>query len=194
VRRALIALAVLATLVVIALAIHHRLRAPRRNVRYVPTTSEVLDVMLELAELSPNSKIYDLGCGDGRVVIEAARRFGAQGVCVEIDPVLIVIAESNARAAGVYDRIRFIRDDVRDVDVSDATVVTLYLSRRLDLELRPRLVRMMRPGTLVISNFHDMGDDWPPEITRRVRATDGLVHPIFLWHIPVDKSRLVPGG
>jgi hypothetical protein len=72
--------------------------------------------------------------------------------------------------------------------------VMLYLSRRFNLELRPRLVRMMRPGTRIVSHFHDMGDDWPPRVTRRVRDPDGLVHPIFLWWVPEDKSKLVPGG
>jgi SAM-dependent methyltransferase len=165
-----------------------------RNVRYEPTSQPVLDVMLQFGDLSRDSVVYDLGCGDGRLVIAAVKRSGARGVCVEIDPILMAIAETSARAEGVHDRIRFLHEDIRNTDVSDATVVMLYLSRRFNLELRPRLVRMMRPGTRIVSHFHDMGDDWPPRVTRRVRDPDGLVHPIFLWWVPEDKSKLVPGG
>jgi SAM-dependent methyltransferase len=181
-RRALVIVGALALAIVAVLWWRERHR--RRDVRFVPTSAEVLAVMVQLGDLSSESVVYDLGCGDGRVVIAAVKSSGGRGVCVDIDPVLLVIAETSARAAGVHDRIRFVREDIRRTDVSDATVVMLYLSRHMNLELRPRLVRMMRPGTRIVSHFHDMGDDWPPRFTRRVKDPDGLVHPLFVWIVP----------
>jgi SAM-dependent methyltransferase len=187
-RRALGGFGVLVLLVLLA-GVWFRLHRRPRDARFVPTPPAVVDVMVQFGDLSTESVIYDLGCGDGRIVIAAVQRSGGRGVCVDIDPILLVIAECSARAAGVYDRIRFVRQDVRETDVSDATVVMLYLGRRMNLELRPRLLRMMRPGTRIVSHDHDMGDDWPPKFTRRVKVDeDGLVHAIMLWRIPEPRS------
>ena len=136
--------------------------------------------MLALADIKPTDVVYDLGCGDGRVVIAAVKR-GARGVCVDIDALRIAEAKKNAIAAGVDDRIRFATEDLFATDLRDATVVMLYLSQALNIKLRPRLERMLAPGTRVVSHWHDMGD-WPPAKTRRVRADD-WVRPIYLWVI-----------
>ena len=152
---------------------------------YEATPNEVVDVMLRLADVQPSDVVYDLGCGDGRVVIAAVRR-GARGVCVDIDALRIAEAKKNAIAAGVADQIRFATEDLFATDVSDATVVMLYLSQTLNVRLRPRLLRMLRPGSRIVSHWHDMGD-WAPAKTVRVRSTRGptgaesWVRPVYLW-------------
>ena len=138
-------------------------------VRYEPSAPEVVNAMLELAAVSDRDVVYDLGCGDGRIVIEAARRYGARGVCVDIDPRRIAEARGNAAAAGVADRIRFREGDAMQADLSDATVVTLFLSLELNLALQPKLERELPPGTRVVSHWHRMGD-WAPEKTITVRT------------------------
>src|SRR5205814_5125299 len=112
-------------------------QAPSPEVRYEPSPSEVVTAMLELAAVHPGDVVYDLGCGDGRIVIEAARRYGARGVCVDIDARRIAEARDNAAAAGILDRIRFREQDAMKADLSDATVVMLFLSADLNLALRP---------------------------------------------------------
>lgn len=151
-----------------------------RNVRYEPSAPEVVDALVRLAKIGPGDVVYDLGCGDGRVVIAAVAR-GARGICVELDPVLITVSRAHAITAGVADRIRFVREDLRTTDVSDATVVMLYLSQALNVEIRPRLLRMLRPGSRIVSHWHDMGD-WPPEKTIRVMA-DGWSRPLYRWTV-----------
>ena len=149
-------------------------------VYYAPTPPEVVDLMIRLAEVHAGDVVYDLGCGDGRVVI-AAVRAGARGVCVDIDALKIAEAEKNAIAAGVADRIRFVTADLRDVDVADATVVMLYLSRALDLRIRTKLRATLAPGSRVVSHWHDMGD-WAPAQTVEIRA-ENWVRPVYLWKI-----------
>ncbi len=151
-------------------------RAP--DVRYVPTPQAVVREMLRLAEVGPADLVYDLGSGDGRIPITAAREFGARGVGIDIDPRRIREAEANARAAGVTDRVRFRNEDLFEADFRDATVVTLFLSPDVNRRLRPRLLRELAPGTRVVSYWHDMGD-WTP--LRRVRMAEAN---IYLWHIP----------
>ena len=130
--------------------------------RYEPTPTEVVEAMLRLAGVSSADVVYDLGCGDGRIVIMAASRFGARGVCVDIDPQRIAESRENARAAGVADRIRFLNEDLLGTDLGGATVVTLYLLPELNLALRPKLQRELRPGARVVSHWHTMGD-WQPQ-------------------------------
>ena len=156
------------------------LRAP--DVAYEPTPTEVVHAMLRLAKVTAADAVYDLGCGDGRIVITAARHLGARGVGVDIDPLRIDESRENARRAGVTDRIRFLNEDLFRTDISEATVVTLFLSQEVNLAVRPKLQRELKPGTRIVSHWHHMGD-WKPQETVRVRSGD-REHPIYLWIIP----------
>ena len=149
------------------------------DVIYVPTPAAVVDAMLDVAAVRANDVVYDLGSGDGRIVIAAARKFGARGVGVEIDPALVKRATDNAVAAGVSDRVRFVTENLFTVDVSEASVVTLYLLQSLNERLRPKLVRELKPGTRVVSHVFNMGPEWPPDKTLVVERSR-----IFLWTIP----------
>jgi len=152
------------------------LRPP--DVRYEPSPPEVVRAMLELAGVTRRDVVYDLGCGDGRIVIAAAKEFGARGVGIDIDPQRIAESEENARKAGVAARVRFRNEDLFEADIREATVVTLYLWPWVNLKLRPKLLRELRPGTRVVSHSHDMGD-WKPEKEVEVNG-----HKIYLWRIP----------
>jgi SAM-dependent methyltransferase len=152
------------------------------DVPFVPTPENVVQRMLELTEVGANDLVYDLGCGDGRIVIAAVQQFGARGVCVDIDPQRISESRENARAAGVDDRIRFLNQDLFTTDVSDAAVVMLFLWPELNLKLRPKLLRELKPGARIVSHWHDMGD-WKPEKTERV-TSGGRARSIYLWTIP----------
>jgi len=148
------------------------------DVVYDPTPPVVVDAMLELARLKSSDLLYDLGSGDGRILIAAAKRYGVRGVGIEIDPTLIERASENARRAGVGDLIRFRNEDLFSADFRDATVVTLFLGPELNLKLRPWLLASLAPGARVVSYEYDMGL-WKPDVTRRI----GL-HTIFLWTVP----------
>jgi ubiquinone/menaquinone biosynthesis C-methylase UbiE len=152
------------------------------DVIFVATDLEVVHAMLEAAQVGPGDVVYDLGCGDGRIVVTAARRYGARGVGVDLDPERIREARENAARAGVGDRVTFLRQDLFATDVSAATVVALYLSPEINLRLRPRLLRELRPGSRVVSHQFDMGD-WLPERTFEV-AVAGGTRRVFLWRIP----------
>ena len=152
--------------------------APAGDVIYVPTPPPVVDAMLDMAAVKSADIVYDLGSGDGRVVITAAKKFGARGVGIEIDPALIKKANENARAAGVTERVKFIAGDLFAADISEATVVTLYLLQSVNERLRPKLVRELKPGTRVVSHVFNMGPEWPPQESRVVERS-----PIFLWTI-----------
>jgi len=155
--------------------------APRRarepDVIYVPTPQEVVDRMLELADVGKDDVVYDLGCGDGRIVVSAARRGAKRAVGVDIDPERIAEARANVRKAGVGDRARIVEGDLFEVDLRDATVVTLYLLPELNLRLRPKLLAL-RPGTRIVSHAFDMAD-WKPDHEERV---DGKT--IYFWTVP----------
>jgi SAM-dependent methyltransferase len=151
------------------------------DVPYEPTPPPVVAKMLDLAHVGPGDVVYDLGCGDGRIVIEAAKR-GARGVGVDIDPRRIREARENARAAGVEDRVEFREEDLFQTDVGPATVVTLFLWPHVNLRLRPRLLERLRPGARVVSYWHDMGD-WKPRETVDVGRAN-----VYLW--VVDGGRL----
>lgn len=150
---------------------------PSLDIHYVPTPPEVVDAMLDLAGVTARDVVYDLGSGDGRIVIEAAKRYSARGVGVELDPELIRTANRSARKAKVSDRVRFLEADIFRADLSEATVVTLYLSPTTNLRLRERLRSHLRPGTRIVSHRFDMGD-WAPEEERRV----GDIR-VFRWTI-----------
>jgi predicted O-methyltransferase YrrM len=150
------------------------------DVPYVATPPAVVAKMLELARVTKDDVVYDLGSGDGRIVIVAAQRFGARGVGVEIDPELVLEAHENAQRAGVADRVQFLLQDLFETDLRAATVVTLYLMESVNLQLRPKLWRELRPGTRVVSHDFRMGD-WQPE---QVVSVDG--HMLYVWTIPAQ--------
>lgn len=141
------------------------------DVMFVPTPPAVVDAMLEGARVGPTDVVYDLGSGDGRVVIAAARKYGARGVGIELDPVLVKASTENAAAAGVSDRVRFVHQNLFTADISDATVVTLYLLQSINERLRPKLVRDLKPGTRVVSHVFNMGPEWPPEKSLAVNGS-----------------------
>jgi len=145
---------------------------------YVPTPQVVVERMLELAKIKPGDTVIDLGSGDGRIMITAAQKYGARGVGIDIDPERVQEATANVRKAGVADRVKIIRGDLFEADISPATVVTLYLLTELNLKLRPKLLRDLNPGTRVVSHAFAMGD-WKPERTADVSGTT-----VYLWRIP----------
>ena len=159
----------------------------RRDVPYVPTPQEVVDEMLRMANVGKDDVVYDLGCGDGRLVITAVKKFGAKrGVGVDIDPQRIKESNENARAAGVADRVRFVEQDLFKADFKEATVVTLYLLPDVNLRLRPKLWSDLKPGTRVVSHAFDMGD-WQPEKTASVEGRT-----IYFWTIPARPPAAKP--
>jgi ubiquinone/menaquinone biosynthesis C-methylase UbiE len=146
---------------------------------FVPTSQEVVEAMLRVAGVKPGDVVYDLGCGDGRIVITAAQKFGARGVGIDIDPERIEDANANAQRAGVEQRVAFRLGDLFEADIAEATVVTLYLLPDMNVRLRPKLLRDLKPGTRVVSHDFDMGVEWPPE--RTVRLGNDR---IYLWTVP----------
>ncbi len=147
---------------------------------YVPTPQAVVDRMLELAEVTSKDVVYDLGCGDGRIVITAAKKYGAHGVGVDIDPDRIREAKTNAKEAGVENLVVFNLQDALTVDVSPATVVTLYLLSSSNLKLRPILTKELKPGSRIVSHAFSMGD-WEPLKTVTVDDIDGYSRTLYLW-------------
>jgi SAM-dependent methyltransferase len=159
-------------------------RAP--DVVYVPTPEPVVEAMLDLARVGPGDVVYDLGCGDGRIVIAAAKRGARQAIGVDIDPERIREARANARAAGVEDRVVFIEGDLFEQDLAGATVVTLYLLPELNLRLEPKL-RQLPAGTRIVSHAFDMGD-WKPQVKREV---DGKT--VYLWTVSAPRVQARTG-
>ena len=156
---------------------------------YVVTPPDVVEEMLRVAGVRKDDLVYDLGSGDGRIVIEAARRYGARGVGIELDPELVRRARENARRANVSHLVEFRQQDVMTIDISPATVVTLYLSREANLKLRPHLLTQLRPGARVVSHEFDMGN-WQPSGILRVRDELSGLRTLYIWQI--GSSR--PGG
>ena len=152
------------------------------DVPFVASPQVVVQRMLELAEVKSGDVVYDLGCGDGRIVIAAVKVAGVRGVCVEIDPGRIDESRRNAESAGVADRIQFVQGDLFEVPIQDATVVTLYLLPAVNLRLRPRLQAELRPGTRIVSNAFDMGD-WKAEKIEMVGAPPGDYTYLYRWTI-----------
>jgi SAM-dependent methyltransferase len=153
------------------------------DVPYVPTKQAVVERMLELAGVTSKDIVYDLGCGDGRIVVTAARKHGARGVGIDIDPKRIEEATYIARRTGVTDKVKFRIGDLFDADIREATVVTLYLLPEINLRLKPKLLRDLKPGTRVVSHDFTMGRDWLPEKTVRLGNDT-----IYLWTIPPRKK------
>ena len=150
----------------------------RPDVPYEPSTPGIVSAMLKLADVKKGDVVYDLGCGDGRIVIAAARDFGATAVGVDIDPVRTAEARKNARKARVTKRVTFRTEDLFEADIKDATVMMLYLWPEVNLRLRPKLWRDLKPGTRVVSHSHTMGD-WKAEKEIEVEG-----HKIYFWTIP----------
>ena len=148
------------------------------NTPYVTSPPQVVDAMLKLAAVGREDVLYDLGSGDGRIVISAASKYGARGVGVENNPARVDEARANARTAGVVHRVRFELKDLFDADISDATVVAVYLLPDVNLRLRNRLMRELKPGARVVSHSFGMGD-WKPD---KQMLVDGV--PVYLWTIP----------
>jgi SAM-dependent methyltransferase len=149
------------------------------DVPYEPSSEEVVRAMLEIAKVDKNDLVYDLGCGDGRIVIAAAQKAGARGVGVDLDPERIKESLENARKANVTDRVQFFQQDLFQTEIGKATVVMLYLWPEVNLKLRPKLFRELKPGTRIVSHGHDMGS-WEPDQT--ITASDG--HKVHFWVVP----------
>jgi SAM-dependent methyltransferase len=166
-------------------------------VPYEPSSAEAIAAMIELGAPGPNDVVYDLGCGDGRVVIEALRRSTARGVCVDIDPKLVRQAQANAARAGVADRIQFRVEDLFVTDIHDATVVMLFLWPEINLRLLPRLQRELPAGARIVSNMHDMGTFQPTRIIPiRSFRRHNRPHNVYLWQLPPagDKAVTLPNS
>ena len=153
--------------------------ARKPDVFYAPTPQDVVDAMLKLARVTAQDVIYDLGSGDGRIPVTAARVYGARGVGIDLDPVLIREAQDNARKAGVASKVQFRTADLFTSDIGPATVVTLYLTPFLNFQLLPKLNRELKPGTRVVSQSFDMGGPKPKT------TIDVSGRPVYLWVVPI---------
>ena len=157
------------------------------NTPYVTSPPQIVDAMLELAKVGNNDVVYDLGCGDGRIVISAAKKYGARGVGIDINADRIEEARANAHAAGVDGQVMFETQDLFDSDIRNATVVAMYLLPEVNLRLRPRLLSQLRPGTRVVTHSFAMGD-WKPD---KEIVIDG--DPVYLWTIPEKQNAPLDG-
>lgn len=153
------------------------LMAQDLDVPYVPTNPEVVNAMLKMAKVGKNDVVYDLGCGDGRIVIAAAKKHGATGIGFDLDPERISEANENARQAGVTDKVKFVNANLFDTDMSSATVITMYLLPEVNMKLRPKILAL-KPGTRIVSHAFDMGD-WKPE---KIEYVNGDT--IYFWTVP----------
>lgn len=150
---------------------------------YIPTPEDVVDRMLAFAKVTREDVVYDLGCGDGRIPIAAARKYGAKGVGFDIDPSLIELAKTNAKAAGVEALVDFRVQNVLTADVSKATVVTLYLLSSSNERLRPILTQQLKPGARIVSHAFSMGRDWPADAIDQFVSARGDEVTLYLWRI-----------
>ena len=160
------------------------------EVPYVPTTQVAVEAMLKLAGVTSEDVVYDLGCGDGRIVIAAAKLYGAHGVGIDIDPQRIREANENARKAGVEQLVRFEENDLFRANIREASVVTLFLLTSVNARLRPKLLRELRSGTRVVSNTFEMGD-WKPDKEFTVDTGDEgyFSKKLYLWTIPPHENK-----
>lgn len=179
-KRKMIGLALSLLLVVGAAQVGLERLAQARDVPYVPTPQHVVDEMLRMGQVDSEDLLYDLGSGDGRIVITAARNFGTRGVGIDIDPERIAESNANAKRAGVTELVRFEQGNLFEVDFSEATVVTLYLLPSVNLQLRPRLLNELQPGTRIVSHAFDMGE-WQPQ---EQMDLDG--YQIYYWVVPAN--------
>jgi hypothetical protein len=180
--RALAVLACLAAGASFPLQAQQRQARPNLDVPFVPTNQPTVEAMLQIANVGPGDFVIDLGSGDGRILITAARQRGARGFGVDIDPERVRESIENAKAAGVSERVQFFRRNLFETRIAEATVVTMYLLPRVNLELRPRLLAELKPGTRVVSHDFDMGD-WQADIRASVR---GAGSEVYYWVIPAQ--------
>ena len=160
--------------------------AAQLDVRYEPSNPAVVTEMLTMAAVTERDVLYDLGCGDGRIVITAASLYGVRGIGIDLDPVRIAESNENARKAGVTGSVRFIEQNLFDAEIANATVVALFLWPSVNLKLRPKLFADLAPGTRIVSHEHDMGD-WLPDRTSVVED-DYTSHVVYLWILPANVS------
>lgn len=156
----------------------------RPDIGYLPTPQEAVEGMLDLAEVRESDILYDLGSGDGRILITAAQRFGTRGVGIDIDPKRISQAIANASQAGVSDRVTFLQRNLFESDFQEATIVVLYLLPHLNLRLRPRLLQQLKPGSLILSHDFDMGD-WQPHQVQTVQTPEETAT-LYQWIVPSE--------
>jgi SAM-dependent methyltransferase len=156
-------------------------------VPYVPTPQEVVDRMLELAEVKKGDVVYDLGSGDGRIVVTAAKKYGVRAIGFEIDPERIKESKENIKKAGVGNLVEIRQQDIRTVDLAPATVLTMYLLPEVNLMLRPNIWKQMKPGSRVVSHDFDMGD-WKPLKTEDFKDGQNWGHTLYLWHVEAGKK------
>jgi precorrin-6B methylase 2 len=151
-------------------------------VPYVPTPQEVVDRMLELAQVKKGDVVYDLGSGDGRIVITAAKKYGVRAIGFEIDPERIKESTENIKKAGVGHLVEIRRQDIRTVDLSPASVLTMYLLPEVNLLIRPNIWKQLKPGSRIVSHDFDMGD-WKPLKTENIKDSSNWDHILYLWHV-----------
>lgn len=171
---------VAAVVAVLPLAAQQAQQEPLRrpDIHWVPTPPAVVDAMLKLAEVKPNDTVYDLGCGDGIIVATAAQKYGAQAVGIDIDPQRVKEAKERAQKMGVSDKVEIRQGDLFEADISEASVVTLYLLQSLNIKLMPKLKKELKPGSRVVSQSFSMGEEWPPDKTVQVDGRN-----VYLWVI-----------
>jgi SAM-dependent methyltransferase len=174
---------VLCSLVLVSAPLVAQQEPVKKDVPYVPTPQDVVDTMLKLGQVKQGDYLYDLGCGDGRIVVTAAKQFGARGTGVDIDPERIQEAVANAREAGVSDRVRFTQQNLFDTDFHDASIVTLYLLPDINLRLRPKLLRDLKVGSRIVSHQFDMGD-WKPD-----KKVEVGWRSVYLWTVTEQAKR-----
>jgi ubiquinone/menaquinone biosynthesis C-methylase UbiE len=172
----------------LALLLSFALPSPQSLAPYVPSPPEVVDRMLSLAGVTKDDVVYDLGCGDGRIPIAAAKQYGARGVGLDIDPRRIEESRENAKAAGVEHLVQFRVEDVLTADVSEATVVTLYLLSSSNAKLRPMLTRQLRPGSRIVSHAFSMGPTWPADKVEQFTTAAGDEVTLYLWKTKETKN------
>jgi hypothetical protein len=156
-------------------------------VPYVPTPQEVVDRMLELAQVKKGDVVYDLGAGDGRIVVTAAKKYGVRAIGFEIDPQRIKESTENITKAGVGHLVEIRQQDIRTVDLSPASVLTMYLLPEVNLMIRPNIWKQMKPGSRVVSHDFDM-DDWKPLKTENMKDSSNWDHALYLWHVPQKQA------
>ena len=156
-------------------------------VPYVPTPQEVVDRMLDLAGVKKGDVVYDLGSGDGRIVVTAAKKFGVKAIGFEIDPQRIKESHENIKKAGVEKLVEIRQQDIRSVDLSEATVLTMYLLPEVNLMVRPNIWKQMKAGSRIVSHDFDMGD-WKPLKTEHIKDGSNWDHTLYLWHVEGSKK------
>jgi tRNA A58 N-methylase Trm61 len=156
-------------------------------VPYVPTPQDVVDRMLELAQVKKGDVVYDLGSGDGRIVVTAAKKYGVRAIGFEIDPERIKESHENIKKAGVGHLVEIRQQDIRSVDLAQATVLTMYLLPEVNMMLRPNIWKQMKPGSRVVSHDFDMGD-WKAIKTETIKDSSGWDHTLYLWHVETGKK------